>query len=102
MDAKDQEDFLRCALRETKEELFAGLPNEMAKIEQLRPIGSTTISIPFTFRWKTYFYDVGDSVLSTRLNFELSEFAWFDGNHLPEKTHYGVVYALWKLRSIGY
>lgn len=100
MDAKDQGDFFRCALRETREELFAGLPEEMAKIEQLRPIGSASISIPFTFKWKTYFYDVGDSVLSTRLNFEFSEFAWFESNKLPEKTHYGVVYALWKLRNL--
>ena len=102
MDAKDQGDFLRCALRETKEELFAGLPNEMAKIEHLKPIGSASISIPFTFRWKTYFYDVGDSVISTQLNFELSEFEWFDSNHLPEKTHYGVVYALLKMRLLGF
>lgn len=54
MDARDQEDFLRCALRETGEELFAGLP-EMAKIKALKPIGSAAIHIPFTFRWRTHF-----------------------------------------------
>jgi hypothetical protein len=40
--------------------------------------------------------------MDIRLNFELNEFAWFDSKELPEKTHYGVVYALWKLRSFGY
>jgi 8-oxo-dGTP pyrophosphatase MutT (NUDIX family) len=102
MDARDQEDFLRCALRETGEELFAGLPEEMSKIHQLSPAGSVAINIPFAFRWKTYFFDVSDTVMNTRLNFELSEFAWFEIDRLPEKTHYGVVYALWKLRSIKF
>jgi 8-oxo-dGTP pyrophosphatase MutT (NUDIX family) len=56
MDDKDQKDFHRCALRETGEELFAGLPEEMAKIRALKPLGSAAIHIPFTFRWRTYFF----------------------------------------------
>ena len=56
MDARDQEDFLRCALRETGEELFAGLPEEMAKIKAIKPLGSAAIHIPFAFQWRTYFF----------------------------------------------
>jgi 8-oxo-dGTP pyrophosphatase MutT (NUDIX family) len=101
MDGKDGGDFHHCALRETAEELFLGAPGEFEKLRNLTPLGSAGIFLPFNFQWKTYFYEVSHLDLSFRHNHEFSEIEWFDIEKLPEKTHYGIVYALWKLRSIG-
>jgi 8-oxo-dGTP pyrophosphatase MutT (NUDIX family) len=101
MDYRDEGDFFRCALRETGEELFSGMSGEFEKVKNMQAFGSAGIYLPF-FNWKTYFFDLSQLELEFRHNFEFSEIGWFDGQSLPEKTHYGIVYALWKLRSIWF
>ncbi len=101
MDKKDGGDFHHCALRETAEELFLGASGEFEKLRNLIPFGTVGIFLPFYFQWKTYYYEVSHLDLNFRHNHEFSEIGWFDIEKLPEKTHYGIAYALWKLRFSG-
>ena len=93
MESIDCNDFLSCAIRETKEEFFSSQSNLYPSFA-IVPEAKSRLIIPLIFEFHTYFYDMTDTDIQFNHNWEFSKVEWFNTNKLPHKTHIGVRQAL--------
>ena len=95
MSVKDDCDFWKCAVRETKEEYFNNSGTALLKSNlELKIDKKTRITIPFFFEFHTFLIDSTGFDVDFCHNYEFSEVRWFSIGSLPEKTHFGVKYSL--------
>lgn len=87
-------DFYECGKREAKEEYFYNMESEFSKTVDLSFSKECPIFIPFLFEYHTFWVDVTGKDLNFSPNWEFEKIEWFETEHLPEKTHIGVYYAL--------
>lgn len=99
MSSRDEGDFWKCALRETKEEFFDHNFLTFDKtISNLIPLKKSRIVIPNIFEYWTFLIDITDLDIVFKPNWEFIEIKWFELDDLPEKTHLGVKYSLFKFK----
>ena len=95
MSSSDEEDYLACALRETREEYFSMAEKNFSSLfDKIQVKDCTILFIPFLIKYNTYLFDVTGININFSPNWEFSEIAWFSTRSLPEKTHLGVRYSL--------
>jgi len=98
MEKKDRNDFLRCALRKTKEEILCN-EKGVISVSPKRIINVCKMHIPFLFQFQTYIIDVSDMNLDFRPNQEFNSIEWCNIKELPRRTHIGVRYSLLQLSN---
>lgn len=95
------------AIRETEEEFCRGQPigrvfalSDGADWNEQR-FQVAPIIVPFVFRWRTYLVPLPNRLSPERIpfNHEFQEVDWFPRDRLPSRTHRGVPYACWWMRS---
>jgi ADP-ribose pyrophosphatase YjhB (NUDIX family) len=94
INSKEDKNFLECALRETREEVFFFKYKEFLKIKEMIHENDYYIKIPLIFEYHTFLYNISDVDISFRKNYEFSRIKWFKINKLPRNTHFGVKYAI--------
>ena len=95
LDSRDNNDFFKCAIRETGEEYFYDLRNDFEIVSQMQFNKECIVNVPFIFEFHTYLIDITGLQIEFFPNWEFEKIVWFDSKQLPEKTHLGVYYAIW-------
>jgi 8-oxo-dGTP pyrophosphatase MutT (NUDIX family) len=96
MEANDNDDFFRCAKRETLEEYFNHNYERYEPIDVANYLKVSTLKIPFVFEFRTFLIDVTSLDITFTPNREFRDIKWYEINKLPKKTHIGVrISLLW-------